>query len=310
MSSLMRSYPFLSASRRAILQQSLSDFLSSSPSSTFSSRPLKILWSSVTSWPSSSDDNSSSPISVAILDSSFNPPTSAHLSLLLNDPSDLSHDAHLLLFSTSNADKGTGKEGDATPLQRIEMMEILANEATRRLKLRHGDNHEPAVAVGIVDHPLIAPKSTLIKDHFKTLKVETQLHYLVGADTIPRFFSPKYYNPPNGTGLKETCQKMFGQEKTKMICARRSTSGDQKEEKEKEDELLESEFVREWHERGLVKIEDLLTEEEMKFSSTEIRGLVKELLDSDGKAEGAGKRLKECTIEGIREYLLTEKLYQ
>lgn len=281
-----------------------------------------------------------------MLDSSFNPPTSAHLSLLLNHPKskDSTYDSHLLLFSTLNADKGTGKKGDATTLQRIELMEILAKEALERLKskskqkVKDGnendkDEGEPSIAIGIVDQPLIATKSTLIHQYLKENNFNphsgeenhgTVLHYLVGADTLPRFFTPKYYDPPDGTGLNTTCEQLFQVERTKLICARRlmvenSTNISQdeierkrKEEIEKEKDLLNSHYVQKWYQKGFIEIHDLLKEDEMQFSSTEIRNLVMDLLE-DGRSqedrEKFRKRLESCTVEGVREYILKEKVY-
>jgi nicotinamide-nucleotide adenylyltransferase len=75
------------------------------------------------------------------LDSSFNPPTLAHLALAkapappprsggaigeIKDESS-GYDAHLLLLSIRNADKPL-KPGDATHLQRLEMMFFFAQD--------------------------------------------------------------------------------------------------------------------------------------------------------------------------------------
>ncbi|CAG8545375.1 4858_t:CDS:1, partial [Paraglomus occultum] len=77
------------------------------------------------------------PFKIAILDSSFNPPTKAHVQLLLNslttslyapftnEPVKVEFDACLLLYSTKNADKVL-KEHDAGPVDRVLMMENVA----------------------------------------------------------------------------------------------------------------------------------------------------------------------------------------
>lgn len=66
-----------------------------------------------------------------MLDSSFNPPTRAHIAMLKAPmPSSFgarAYDAKLLLLSVRNVDKSL-KDGDATYLQRLEMLELLAKE--------------------------------------------------------------------------------------------------------------------------------------------------------------------------------------
>lgn len=137
-----------------------------------------------------------------MLDSSFNPPTKAHLALALTSSTRsrsrgteaeaaLNSDdkAHLLLLSVRNADKAL-KEGDATHVQRLEMMMLLAKELEKRLspssnKSRNdevkridetesepknsgeGDEGEGQanVAVGIIDEPTFVRKSAVLREY-------------------------------------------------------------------------------------------------------------------------------------------------
>ena len=99
-----------------------------------SPEPFKLIWSSHPSWPlspplrtplpsSSSPPQSKrkrSPFTISILDSSWNPPTNAHLSLVTaplpgfeGGEEEGEYDAHLLLLSVKNVDK-TLKSGDAS----------------------------------------------------------------------------------------------------------------------------------------------------------------------------------------------------
>ncbi|KAH9856626.1 Nucleotidylyl transferase [Lenzites betulinus] len=125
---------------------------------------------------------------ISVLDSSFNPPTLAHLALANTlpppttdvPPSKRSHDfdARLLLLSVRNADKQL-KPGDATYEQRTEMMVLLAHELARahardvpaaqaQVGTPTSDSaepeqkHEPNVAVAIIDEPTFVGKSTIL----------------------------------------------------------------------------------------------------------------------------------------------------
>ena len=79
-----------------------------------------------------------SDLPVAVLDSSFNPPTLAHRALASLPAASSPTGARLLLLSVRNADK-VPHPGDASPVQRVEMMVHLA--------------HEVNAAVGLVDAP-------------------------------------------------------------------------------------------------------------------------------------------------------------
>lgn len=106
--------------------------------------------------------NESDPLNVAVLDSSFNPPTIAHAALAsaphseptLARPNPI---PRLLLLSISNVDK-TPKAGDATPVQRLEMMVSLADELSK----------SAPVAVGALNEPTFVGKSTLLLDQLQS----------------------------------------------------------------------------------------------------------------------------------------------
>ena len=100
------------------------------------------------------------PLRVSVLDSSFNPPTLAHLALA-NSQNPFSvtsgYDATLLLLSVRNADKIL-QEGDATLSQRVEMMYLLATKVqSNDLAL------PPNVAVGLVNEPAFTAKSSALR---------------------------------------------------------------------------------------------------------------------------------------------------
>lgn len=142
------------------------------------------------------------PICISVLDSSFNPPTLAHLALARttrppsasctsdahrNDFSNLKvvddaeidkecdYDARLLLLSVRNADKAL-KPGDANYEQRLEMMALLAKELQHNLrssisaKIVGADGtsvtesrEEGNIAVAIIDEPTFVKKSSILR---------------------------------------------------------------------------------------------------------------------------------------------------
>ncbi|KAK7033579.1 hypothetical protein VNI00_012806 [Paramarasmius palmivorus] len=138
------------------------------------------------------------PSTLSVLDSSFNPPTLAHLALANHTQSP---SPKLLLLSIRNADKQL-KSGDATYVQRIEMMIALAKEI------------EGGAAVGIIDEPTFVGKSKMLLEKFPGCR----LTFLLGYDTLERFFDRKYYPGDMYTSLR----KFFEDDGSKVLCAKRS----------------------------------------------------------------------------------------
>ncbi|KAI0783945.1 hypothetical protein BC629DRAFT_1628786 [Irpex lacteus] len=128
--------------------------------------PLELVHTPHESWPYPRVTPSGPRFSISILDSSFNPPTRAHLalaSLTSNTKSmstpDRDFDARLLLLSVRNADKGL-KPTDATYVQRLEMMIRLARDIYSPVP--QGE-HNANTAVAIIDEPTFVgrPESLL-----------------------------------------------------------------------------------------------------------------------------------------------------
>ncbi|KDN50715.1 hypothetical protein RSAG8_01213, partial [Rhizoctonia solani AG-8 WAC10335] len=220
------------------------------------------------SWPSGSQ--------ISVLDSSFNPPTNAHAALA-SQPT--APNPRLLLLSISNVDK-VPKKGDAASVQRLEMMVALAE--------RLGDE----VGVGAVNEPTFVAKSTILRECLDT----AELTFLMGWDTITRFFAPRYYpspqammliNVPHGMGHDNP---VLCTERSSLICARRGSHPDTEEE-----EFLRSEYVQEFYDAGKIRIVDL-DEKVRDISSTDVR---------NGTIETAER---DCPKE-IVEIIKREKLY-
>ena len=120
---------------------------------------------------------------VSVLDSSFNPPSRAHLALAniprpqftYEDGSDSAdYDAKLLLLSVRNADKQLAP-GDAAHAQRLEMMFLLARDILRvpaaaaACSTVGASSPQPHdnVAVAIIDEPTFVGKSTVLLSYLR-----------------------------------------------------------------------------------------------------------------------------------------------
>ncbi|WVQ79427.1 hypothetical protein IAT38_001525 [Cryptococcus sp. DSM 104549] len=242
------------------------------------------------------------PIHIAVLDSSFNPPTLAHQtiasssslssSLPFSSTAPPPYTARLLLFSARNVSK-TLKPTDATPVQRLEMMSLLAED----LRAAHQDE---VVAVGLINEPTFVGKAGIIRSWLDehAQEADVDLTFLVGTDTLVRIFDPAFY-PPGEMGSK--LEKLFRPPPegygAQVVSARRGTSA---EDRVLEDELLDREDVRGWVEKGQVRMLGSGEEGWEEVSSTRVREAVK----ADDK-EG----LKKLVGGSIGEYIAQEGLY-
>jgi nicotinamide-nucleotide adenylyltransferase len=149
------------------------------------------------------------PKTLLILDSSFNPPSTAHQTLATTalhktSPSITSTPGPhrlLLLFSTMNADKAPS----AAPFdQRLTLMTIFAVDLLKALQSNPDSASYtiPAIDIGVTTAPYYSDKSLAITDSPEGQKwypSAPQHIHLIGFDTLTRFFAPKYYqsfSPP------------------------------------------------------------------------------------------------------------------
>ena len=147
----------------------------------------------------------SSPKTLYVLDSSFNPPTRAHLrictSALLDDGPKAGPRRLLLLLATQNADKAPKP---AAFEQRLAMMSIFADEMVEEFKAEAG-RQSVMIDVGVTKEARFVDKARVIEEcgYYSAIddagaedSVE-QVH-LTGFDTLLRLLDTKYY-PPNHT---------------------------------------------------------------------------------------------------------------
>jgi nicotinamide-nucleotide adenylyltransferase len=181
--------------------------------------PVELVYESHPDWPLGfSNTQARTPIRISVFDSSFNPPTLAHLALANTHlPSEwakngnaapqegIDYDAKLLLLSVKNADK-VPKPGDASYSQRLEMMALL----TQRMASTN-------VAIAITNEPTFVRKSeallAFLKQKFTSSPIRPfptiELTFLVGSDTLERLFSPRYYL--SETNMRASLQKFLSQ---------------------------------------------------------------------------------------------------
>lgn len=164
---------------------------------------------------------------ILILDSSFNPPHMAHLTLAKEA---ISHDFKdgkngeissgpqkmlLLLLAVKNADKIVPVP--ALFEHRLQMMQLMAN-SLEKLKI--------PVSIGLTTHARFAEKSSAIQNFINAdslwVNLSTKLTFLLGYDTLIRVLDPKYYAPAS---LEDSLNNFMT--KTDLFCLTRAENGDQ-----------------------------------------------------------------------------------
>ncbi|CAG8487999.1 19034_t:CDS:2 [Gigaspora margarita] len=145
------------------------------------SKPLFKLTYTSSNWPYDLTKSSNSNLKIAILDSSFNPPTKAHMNLLLQSVKNQSNtkffDACLLLYAIKNADK-TPSSSDVGPVDRLLMMESLASQiCSINTKSESTFNSLQNIAIGVTTHPLFMDKAKAIHSYFNNNKLSSSYSF-------------------------------------------------------------------------------------------------------------------------------------
>jgi nicotinamide-nucleotide adenylyltransferase len=322
------------ASRRASIEECLLSLQTAF--NLNSSKPLfKITYKSSPTWPISSKTEHKKLIRIAILDSSFNPPTNAHFQLIVrsvtnivfqnNKPTIIQElekqqqikeqqleyfDSCLLLYATKNADKIISSS-DAGHVNRLLMMETLASHIQSTVS---SDTHFTApalknLAVGITTHPRFIDKTHGILSSFNSSCFsensyqQFSLYFIMGYDTVVRLFNPQYY-----TNMWEELASFF--ETSNIICANR-------EGYDGEEQFYQSETVRDiagGEGEKIVRIK--LDNEIAKISSTRVREIVKNeiRMDNEGSAKEQQNKVRSALLElcpePIVEFVIQEGLYR
>lgn len=156
-----------------------------------------------------------SPKRLIILDSSFNPPTTAHLAMVTSALRSYASDASstpesdgipadarvLLLLSVENADK---KPKPASFAHRLCMMEALASHIY--------SSSLTSVDIGVAKQPYFHEKSAAIASS-GAYSSDTQQTFLAGYDTLIRILNPKYYPE----GMQTSLDPFFERAKLRVV---------------------------------------------------------------------------------------------
>lgn len=238
-----------------------------------------------------------------VLDSSFNPPTKAHLTIARNailrdggtKPIRL-----MFLLATENADK---KPKPASFEDRLVMMSLCAEELRSVLKAdgaeSGGPDAELSVDVAVTKHPFFMDKAMSI-DKIGIYGDAQQVH-LTGYDTIIRIFNSKYYPADKKLRVLEP----FLSKHRLRVCYRvgEGKDGDRKEQEtyvegigdgSREDEGMK----KEW--RGMVELVDDAKDVE-GVSSTDARRAA---------VDGDMEKLEGLVGEKVASYVMEKGLYE
>ncbi|CRG85382.1 hypothetical protein PISL3812_02462 [Talaromyces islandicus] len=130
--------------------------------------------------------------SLFVLDSSFNPPTAAHLKIAASALEEARPPSSrlLLLLATQNADKPSKP---AWFEDRLVMMTKFAQDLRTHLQSLQL-SELPEIDIGVTKNPYFVDKAAAIEESGRYAKDIEQVH-LTGYDTLIRIFNPKYYPP-------------------------------------------------------------------------------------------------------------------
>jgi nicotinamide-nucleotide adenylyltransferase len=282
------------ASRIAAIRKALPEFESALTS--FASSPAKFRVVRTVK------PSTTQPRTLYILDSSFNPPSIAHLRLAtaaLKDsaPSEQGPCRLLLLFSTHNADKAPSP---ASFVQRIALMTVFAEDLSRTADV--------SIDIGLTKEPYYSDKSAAIAETTPPFYSSRPIHiHLVGYDTLIRFCNPKYYpkHDPPLSALKPFFDAGHKLRVTQRPTDARDASSDAFGTVEEQQHYLQrlkdgaeehAGFERAWG----AHIDMVPAEEGVGISSTRVRNAAK-----DGRWDLVG----ELCTEGVAAWLKEQALY-
>jgi nicotinamide-nucleotide adenylyltransferase len=256
---------------------------------------------------------STQPKTLYILDSSFNPPSRAHLSLAtsaLSNPaaSDEKPYRLLLLFSTHNADKAPSP---ASFVQRIALMTVFAQDLSHTLKKslsQDSNDVDVSIDIGLTKEPYYSDKSSAIETTTPCFYLSSPCHvHLVGYDTLIRFCNPKYYkdSTPPLSALAPFFDAGHKLRVTQRPCDAEDSSSKEFGDVKDQEAYLRALREGEWEEKGFERkwgrrIDMVGAGDGVGISSTRVRRAAKE--GDWGLVDGL------CT-KGVAEWVRDQGLY-
>jgi len=289
--------------------------------------PVELIYTPHSRWPlphsQTTQQHPNRSLRISILDSSFNPPTLAHLALAnsprpsyrddneqnseTRDTGTCGYDAKLFLLSVKNADKSL-KAGDATYQQRLEMMFLLSKDVIASLHGSAGAN----VAIAIIDKPTFVGKSSVLLDFLQrrlTTPLPLELTFLVGLDTLERLFSPRYYTSETDmmASLRQFLSAAPQGDNSRIVCAKRvSSPAEAAQSLESPEDISSFALAKEFRESDrivVIDIGDIVN----RYSSSAIRSAIGrfgfgQTVDQDGG-------WKSMVTREIADYIVEQRLY-
>ena len=243
-----------------------------------------------------------------VLDSSFNPPTRAHLriatSAILNDEKAKEEPVKrlLLLLATQNADKAPKP---ASFEQRLTMMSIFAEDLVQSVRKQSSDERKGpktlVVDVGVIKTPLYLDKALVIDEsgQYGEESAGPEQVHLTGYDSLIRLLDTKYY--PDHT--LQALEPLFS--KHRIRATRRV--GDKWGGREEQDAYLQALADGDRESEGASKVwasridlVDGISEGEETVSSTKVRAAA-----TSRDIEALGK----LVTDGVRDWVFNQELY-
>jgi nicotinamide-nucleotide adenylyltransferase len=258
----------------------------------------------LTSIPQSS---SPPPSTLYVLDSSFNPPTLAHLRIATSALSEDRGPAPkrlLLLLATHKAPIPASFE------QRLTLMAIFADDLrkaylsttwgrSRSSSTIEAGEDQPAIDIAVTKHPMFVDKASAISASGFYPPDTTQVH-LTGYDTLIRILNPKYYAP---THTLAPLEPFLSKHRLRVTYRTDDNWGGRAEQEAYLKVLAEGGREveggrKEWARR--IELVEGRKEGEEIVSSTRVRDAVR---------SGNRDMLQKLVTEGVADWVLHEKLY-
>ena len=243
------------------------------------------------------------PKTLYILDSSFNPPTLAHLriatSALLEDslPSP-SPKRLLLLLAIQNADK---KPKPASFEERLAMMQVFASDILSSISAETQKTGEIGIDIGVTKLPYFSDKAVAIEESAEYPGDAQQVH-MTGFDTLIRILDPKYYGPDHSLKVLEP----FFQKNRLRVTYRTDSEWGSKDAQDSylaaiaEGKRDQDGARREWVTENRIEMCGGRQQGDEIISSTEVRKAAK---------EGNREALERLVTPRVADWVLGEGLY-
>lgn len=231
-----------------------------------------------------------------VLDSSFNPPHLGHLSMIkesilklkddgtsLANVASINTNSVLLLFGVRNADKGTVSVEEYS--NRLAMVEMMSEYIMSELGVSCG--------IALTSASLFVDKSDLVNEWVQRhSQNDVNKYFLLGFDTIIRFFDPKYYKG----SLSDSLDPFFANSKICVFLRKDPSSRLDVSSQVKYLETLE--IPQDWKH----KITFCQSQREWSISSSGIRRTI--------STDNSDSSWHDKVIPSIRDYIIENQIYK